>query len=283
MTFTGAGGSGKTRLAIEVASELVPDFRNAIVWIPLATLTDAALLPETISQALGASRALAEHVGRRELLLLLDNFEQVVGAAPELSSLLSACPNLHLLVSSRELLRVQGEVEFAVPPLAEPEAVELFCARASFEPSDEVAELCRRLDDLPLAVELAAARASVLTPRQLLDRLAQRLDLLKGGRDAEARQQTLRATIEWSHDLLDEREKQLFARLPSSPAGARSDAAEDVCGADLDTLQSLIDKSLLRFTGGRYWMWRRSVSTRSSGSRSRRRRSPCAEPTPSTT
>jgi predicted ATPase len=254
VTLTGAGGSGKTRLAIEAAAELVPDFRNAVVWIPLATLTDAALVAETISQALGARDGPAEHIGRRELLLLIDNFEHVVDAAPELSGLLGACPNLRLLVTSRELLRVQGEVEYAVPPLAEPEAVELFCARAGLAPSDDVAELCRRLDELPLAVELAAARANVLTPRQLLDRLAQRLDLLKGGRDAEARQQTLRATIEWSYELLDEEERQLFSRLSVFAGGCTLAAAEDVCASDLDLLQSLVDKSLVRFTGGRYWM-----------------------------
>ena len=254
VTLTGAGGSGKTRLAIEVASELVPDFRNAVVWIPLATLRDPMLVPDAMAQALGAGRSLADHIGRQELLLLLDNFEQVVAAAPELSGLLSACPNLHLLVSSRELLRIQGEVEYAVPPLAGPEAVELFCTRANVESSDDVAELCRRLDDLPLGVELAAARASVLTPQQLLGRLSQRLDLLKGGRDADARQRTLRATIEWSYELLDEPETRLFARLAVFAGGCALAAAEDVCDADLDTLQSLVDKSLLRFTQGRYWM-----------------------------
>jgi predicted ATPase/class 3 adenylate cyclase len=254
VTLTGAGGSGKTRLAIEVAAELVPDFRNAVVWVPLASLRDPSLVPDALAQALGASRALADHVGRRELLLLLDNFEQVVGAAPELSTLLSACPNLRLLVTSRELLRVQGEVEYAVPPLAQPEAVALFCTRANVEPSDDVAELCRRLDDLPLAVELAAARASVLTPRQLLDRLSQRLDLLRGGRDADARQRTLRATIEWSYELLDDAERRLFSRLAIFAGGCTLGASEEVCDADLDTLQSLVDKSLLRFTDGRYWM-----------------------------
>ena len=254
VTLTGAGGTGKTRLAIEVASELVPDFRNAVVWIPLASLSDPTLVTETIAKALDARAGAAEHIGRRELLLLLDNFEQVVDAAPDLSNLLSACPNLHLLVSSRELLRVQGEVEYAVPPLTEPEAVELFCTRSRLEPDDDIAELCGRLDNLPLAVELAAARASVLSPQQLVERLSQRLDLLKGGRDAEARQQTLRATIAWSYDLLDEQEQRLFARLSVFAGGCTLAAVEDVSDADLDTLQSLVDKSLVRFTAGRYWM-----------------------------
>ena len=141
-----------------------------------------------------------------------------------------------------------------MPPLAEREAVELFCCAREPGRSDEVAELCRRLDNLPLAVELAAARASVLTPQQLLERLSQRLDLLKGGRDAEARQQTLRATIEWSYELLDEAEQQLFARLSVFAGGCTLQAAEEVADVDLDTLQSLVDKSLLRFTDGRYWM-----------------------------
>ena len=211
-------------------------------------------MTQTIAQTLGAKDGLAEHVSERELLLLLDNFEQVVEAAPELSQLLEACPNLRLLVTSRELLRISGEVEYPVPPLAEPEAVELFCERSRLEPDETIAELCRRLDDLPLAVELAAARTRVLTPAQILDRLGQRLDLLKGGRDADPRQQTLRATIEWSHDLLTDDEKQLFARLAVFAGGCTLDAAEAVCDADLDVLQSLVEKSLLRHTGDRFWM-----------------------------
>jgi predicted ATPase len=145
---------------------------------------------ETIAQTLGAKDGLADHIGERELLLLLDNLEQVIEAAPELASLVEACSNLKLLVTSRELLRVRGEVEFAVPPLADPEAVELFCTRAGAKPDATIQELCRALDNLPLAIELAAARASVLSPRQILGRLSQRLDLLKGGRDADPRQQT---------------------------------------------------------------------------------------------
>src|SRR5436190_20272052 len=144
VTLTGPGGSGKTRLAIESAAELVPAFRNGVFWIGLAPLREPALVAETVGQTLGAKGGLAEHVGERELLLLLDNFEQVVEAAPELSSLLESCPNLRLLVTSRELLRVRGEVEYPVPPLEQPEAVELFCARSQLPRSDEIAELCRR-------------------------------------------------------------------------------------------------------------------------------------------
>ena len=187
------------------------------------------------------------------MLLLLDNLEQVIDAAPDVSELLTACPNLALLVTSRELLRVRGEVEYAVPPLADREAVELFCERSRLTSDDTIAELCERLDNLPLAVELAAARTNALSPGQILDRLSQRLDLLKGGRDAEARQQTLRATIEWSYELLSTEEQELFARL-SVFAGCTVEAAEEVAGADLDSLQSLVEKSLLRFTEERYWM-----------------------------
>src|SRR5207245_1130451 len=171
-----------------------------------------------------------------------------------LASLLEACPTLCLLVTSRELLRIRGEVEYPVPPLAEPEAVELFCARSQLDRSDGIAELCRRLDNLPLAVELAAARTSVLSPAQILERLSQRLDLLKGGRDSESRQQTLRATIAWSYDLLTEEERRLFASLSVFAGGCTLEAAAEVAEADLDTLQSLIDKSLLRFADGRFWM-----------------------------
>jgi predicted ATPase len=254
VTLSGPGGSGKTRLAIEAAAELVSEFKAGVFWVGLAPVRDPALVTETIAQTLGAKDGLTEHIGERELLLLLDNLEQVVGAAPELAELVEACPNLKLLSTSRELLRVRGEVEYAVPPLSEPEAVHLFCDRAQTEADEPIAELCRRLDNLPLAVELAAARARVLSPRQILERLSKRLDLLKGGRDAEARQQTLRAAIEWSYDLLDEEEQRLFARLSVFRGGCTIDAAEELAEADIDVLQSLVDKSLVRRTGERFWM-----------------------------
>ena len=254
VTLTGPGGSGKTRLAIEAASLVVADYKAGVFWVGLASLRDPALVIETIAQTLGAKDGLAEHIGERELLLLLDNLEQVIEAAPELSALLAACANLTLVVTSRELLRIQGEVEYAVPPLAEPEAVALFCERARLEPSGEIAELCARLDNLPLAVELAAARTKALSVAQILERLSQRLDLLKGGRDADPRQQTLRATIEWSYELLSLDEQQLFARLGVFASGCTLEAAEEVVDAELDTLQSLVDKSLLRFSLERYWM-----------------------------
>jgi predicted ATPase/class 3 adenylate cyclase len=254
LTLTGSGGSGKTRLAIEAAGELVPDFKAGVFWVPLAAVRDAALVTETIARTIGAPGALADHVGERELLLLLDNLEQVVEAAPELATVVEACPNLRLLVTSRERLRVRGEVEYPVEPLADPEAVELFCARARAEPDPAVEELCRALDNLPLALELAAARSNVLSPSQILERLSQRLDLFTGGRDTDPRQQTLRATIEWSHDLLDSEEQRLFARLAVFRRGSTLEAAEDVAGAGLDPLQSLVDKALLRHTDERFWM-----------------------------
>jgi predicted ATPase len=254
LTLSGPGGSGKTRLAIEAATELLPQFKAGVFWVGLSALRDPALVTETIVQTLGAKEGLAEHIAERELLLLLDNFEQVVEAALELGGLLESCPNLKLLVTSRELLRVRGEVDYPVPPLQGAEAVELFCQRARLDPDETTAELCGRLDQLPLAIELAAARTSVLSPAQILERLSQRLDLLKGGRDAEARQQTLRATIEWSHDLLNAEEQQLFARLAVFRGGCTLEAAEQVADADLDTLQSLVDKSLLRHTNERFWM-----------------------------
>jgi non-specific serine/threonine protein kinase len=254
VTLTGPGGSGKTRLAIETAAELVPEFKAGVFWVGLATLRDPALVLETIARELGAKGELSEHIGEREMLLLLDNLEQVVNAAPELAGLTEACPNLRLLVTSRELMRIRGEVEYQVLPLAEPDAVELFCARAQVEPGKAVEELCRRLDHMPLALELAASRARILTPEQILERLSQRLDLLQGGRDADPRQRTLRATIEWSHDLLSPGEQQLFARLSVFAGGCTLEAAEEICDADLDTLQSLAEKSLLRFTDERFWM-----------------------------
>jgi predicted ATPase/class 3 adenylate cyclase len=254
LTLTGPGGSGKTRLAIEAAAELVPEFNAGVFWVGLAPLRDPALVPDTIGHTLGAKDSLTEHIGEREILVLLDNFEQVVASAPELANLLEACPNLRLLVTSRELLRVRGEVSYPVLPLADTDAVHLFCTRAQLEPDEVSADLCRRLDNLPLALELAAARTSVLAPIQILERLSKRLDLLKGGRDAEARQQTLRSTLEWSYDLLEEGEKRLFVRLSVFAGGCALEAAEQVAEADLDVLQSLVDKSLLRHGDERFWM-----------------------------
>lgn len=254
VTLSGPGGSGKTRLAIEAAADVVGEMTAGVFWVALATVRDPALVTETIGQVLGARDDLAVHIGSRQLLLVLDNLEQVIDAAAKLVALLTACPNLQLLVTSRELLRVQAETDYPVPPLDTPEAVKLFGQRAQLDPDSTIAELCVRLDNLPLAVELAAARTRVLTPAKILERLTQRLDLLKSGRDADPRQQTLRATIAWSHDLLAEGERRLFARLAVFAGGCTLEAAEDVIDADIDTLQSLVDKSLVRHSIGRFWM-----------------------------
>jgi predicted ATPase len=254
VTLTGPGGSGKTRLALEAAATLVPSYKAGVFWIGLASLRDPSLVTATIAQTIGSKNGVAEHIAKREMLLLLDNLEQVIEAAPELAALLPGCPNLTLLVTSRALLRVQGEVEYVVPPLATPEAVSLFCARSRLEPSEEITELCARLDDLPLALELAAARTKALSPRQLLERLDEWLNLLRGGSDADPRQQTLRATIEWSYDLLSDEEQRLFRALSVFSGGCTLEAARDVADADLDTLQSLVEKSLVRFSNERYWM-----------------------------
>jgi predicted ATPase/class 3 adenylate cyclase len=254
VTLAGPGGTGKTRLAVEAAGELVSEFGAGVFWIGLAPVRDPALVLDTVARTLGAQQELAAHIGRQRLLLVLDNLEQVIESAVELAALLRACPNLRLLVTSRELLRVDGEVVYPVPALAEPEANELFCARARIEPDDVVAELCARLDSLPLALELAAARVSVLSPAQILERISQQLDLFQAGRDADARQQTLRATMAWSYDLLSTDEQRLFARMGVFRGGCTLETAEQVAGADVAGLQSLLDKSLLRRTGERFWM-----------------------------
>jgi predicted ATPase len=253
-TLTGPGGTGKTRLAIEAATAVIGDYKAGVFWVGLAAVRDWRLVVDTIAQALGARDGLHDHIGAREMLLLLDNFEHVVDAAPEISALLRTCPNLAVIVTSRELLRIDGEVEHAVPPLAAEEAVALFCARSGLAPDREIAELCTRLDELPLAVELAAARARAMSPGMILERLSLKLDLLKGSRDADPRQQTLRATIEWSYELLTPAERELLARLSVFAGGWTLDAAEVVARADIDTLQSLVEKSLVRFANGRYQM-----------------------------
>jgi predicted ATPase/class 3 adenylate cyclase len=260
LTLAGPGGTGKTRLGLQAAAEAAERYPDGIFWVPLAPLRDPELVLVTAGQALGAEDGLVEHLADKSLLLLFDNFEHVVEAAPGLSELLAACPNVHLLVTSRELLRIPGERAYPVPPLAPEDGTELFVARAratlpGFVASDAVPELCARLENLPLALELAAARVRVLSPEQLLRRLSQRLDLLKAGRGVDPRQQTLRATIEWSHELLKEDEQRLFARLAVFVGGCTLESAEAVCDADLDTLESLVDKSLVRVReDDRFWM-----------------------------
>ena len=260
LTLTGAGGSGKTRLALHAAGELAEAYPDGVWWVPLAPLTDPADVGAAAARALGGGDSLPEIVDGRRLLLLLDNFEHVVEAAPELAAVLAKCPHADVLVTSRERLRVQGEHVYPVPVLEREQARELFVARAraaqpGFEPDEHLDELCSRLDDLPLALELAAARTSLLTTQQLLERLGDRLDLLRGGRDAETRQRTLRATIEWSYELLEPEERMLLAALSVFRGGWTLEAAERVADADLELMQSLVDKSLVRrWESGRFGM-----------------------------
>jgi predicted ATPase len=263
VTLTGAGGSGKTRLALQVAAELVEEFVDGVWFVSLAALRDAELVESTVARVFGLTepQTLAGHLAGLHALVLLDNFEQLVDAAPRLAQLLARTAEVKLLVTSREPLHVAAEREYLVPPLAKDEAVALFVERVramkpAFEADKYVAEICRRLDNLPLALELAAARSKVLTPEQMLLRLEQRLPLLTAGaRDAPERQRTLRATIDWSYDLLTDEERLLFRRLAVFAGSFDLEAAEAVCAADVDTLGSLLDKSLLRQTAdGRFFM-----------------------------
>jgi predicted ATPase len=266
LSIVGPGGAGKTRFALELArrarEDRFSDYEDGVFSCFLASLRDSALVLPTFAQTLAlreepgadALETLVTHLQDKRLLLVLDNLEHLLACAPVVAELLAACPGLILLCTSRELLRIQGERAFELPPLAEVESVELFCERAQVEPSQSIAELCRQLEGLPLAIELAAARSRLLSPEQLLSRLSGRLDLLKAGRDADPRQQTLRATIQWSYDLLSEEEQRLFRSLSVFAGGCTLEAAEEVCRADLDALASLLDKSLLRRSDDRFWM-----------------------------
>ena len=241
LTLTGPGGTGKTRLAAQAAALASDGYPDGVWWVPLAALREPELVLETAAQVVGSQNGLAEHIADKSLLMLFDNFEQVVEAAGDVASLLAACPSLDLLVTSREPLHVTGEQEYAVPPLVHEEGVGFFLARAravkpGFEVDDAVSEICRRLDDLPLALELAAARVRALSSTQILERLEQRLPLLTGGaRDLPERQRTLRGAIEWSYELLNGEEQRLFARLSVFLGGCTLEAAEEICEADLDT------------------------------------------------
>jgi predicted ATPase len=264
LTLSGPGGTGKTRLALQAAAAAADGYPDGVWWVPLAPLKDPAIVLSTVGETLGVKGELPSEIEGKRMLLLLDNFEHLIDAAEAVAGLVAACPDLTVLVTSRERLQLAGEHEYAVPALAPPDGLALFAARAralgTEVDGDEAAlELCERLDNLPLALELAAARTKLFSPAQLLERLGRRLDLFKGGRDADPRQRTLRATIEWSYDLLTVEEQQLFARLSVFAGGCTYEAAEEICDADEDTLQSLLDKSLLRraesATGeSRYWM-----------------------------
>lgn len=283
VSLTGPGGTGKTRLSLEIASALLEHFPEGVYFIPLAEIADPQLVVSKIAQQLEVQEAgsqpllenLKDYLRDRSFLLVLDNFEQVVSAAPLLTDLLGASPGLKALITSRVVLNLRGEHEYAVPPLLLPETVEgasierlaeyesiqLFVERSraadpAFALSDEnagsVSEICRRLDGLPLAIELAAARIKLLTPREMLARLSDRLRLLTGGaRDLPARQRTLRNTLDWSYSLLNPDEQRLYARLGVFVGGFTLEAAEAVCNPDnrLDVMEgvlSLVNNSLLQ-------------------------------------
>ena len=284
LTLTGPGGIGKTRLALQAAADLLDDFPDGTFFVPLATLTEAELLLPAVAETLGVretgeqslDESLKEYLNERQLLLLLDNFEQILEAAPVVTALLGGAPGLKVLATSRAPLGLYGEHEFPVPALTLPdlerppplerlmqyEAVGLFVERARAVKPDisitnesalAVAEICVRLDGLPLAIELAAARTKLLPPQAMLARLGSRLKLLRGGaRDLPERQRTLRATIEWSYELLDEGEKTLFARLSVFSGGRTLEAVEAVCDTEgdlsvdvLEGISSLLDKNLI--------------------------------------
>jgi predicted ATPase/DNA-binding SARP family transcriptional activator len=263
VTLTGAGGIGKTRLALMAAAKVVRDFRDGVWFVPLAALRKWELVQPTIAYELEIKepQTLEGYLRDKRLLIVLDNFEQLLEAAASLAAVLRQAAGLKLLVTSRSPLHLSGEQLYPVPPLGGEEARRLFeerarAAKPSFAPNEHVGEICRRLDNLPLALELAASRVNVLSTESLLGRLESRLPLLTAGaRDLPERQQTLRATIGWSYDLLTQREKELFARLAAFAGAFALEAAEAVADADVDTLQSLVDKSLLRQTvSGRFLM-----------------------------
>jgi predicted ATPase/DNA-binding CsgD family transcriptional regulator len=271
LTITGPGGIGKTRLAQAVAAVAADEFADGVVFVPLQSVRDPGHVIGTIARSLGLydgegdlEQRLVAHVEGSQLLLLVDNFEQVVDAAPALAAIVAASPSLKIVVTSRTRLRVSGEQELPLVPLTRGDAVSLFVARAravrpDFQPDaadlEAVAEICGRLDDLPLAVELAATRVKVLSPATMLARMERRLELLtSGSRDAPSRHRALRDTIGWSVDLLADDERALFRRLSVFVGGCTLEAAEEVCRVDLDALVSLVDKSLVRADGERFGM-----------------------------
>jgi len=272
VTLTGTGGIGKTRLGLELVQRLAPEFQHGAAVTPLATTRDPALVARAILDTLeipevgqDADELLAKTLADSELLLLVDNFEQVLPAAATIAQLLAGAPGVKVIVTSRAPLHVAAEREYPVPPLADDEAAELFVSRAqaadpNFELSEKnaaaVSELCARLDGLPLAIELAAARTKLLPPATLLSRLGNRLELLaEGRRDAPHHQQTLRMTFDWSYDLLDQNAQRLFAQLAVFAGGCTLASAEAVCdGAVLETLGALVDESLVRRRDTRFSM-----------------------------
>jgi predicted ATPase/DNA-binding winged helix-turn-helix (wHTH) protein len=272
VTLTGPGGAGKTRLAIAAAATVATEFPGGVRFVGLASVSQPDLVAAALTKSLNiqqvANRTLPQMIAdylqeSGPFLFVLDNFEQELPAGKEVAEILASCPALKVLVTSRECLRIYGEQEYPVAPLEEDSAVQLFVQRAAavrptfalnLENSDAIREICRRLDGLPLAIELAAARTKLLSPSAILERLQSRLQLLTGGPlDLPARQQTLRNTIDWSHGLLNEAEQKLFRRFGVFIGGGTLEAAEAICntardlGIDLfDGLSSLVDKNLVQ-------------------------------------
>jgi len=281
VTLTGPGGTGKTRLALQTAANLVDEFEDGVFFVELAAITAAELVPTTVAQTLGLweipgeqlEATLQGYLAEKQVLLVLDNFEHLLTAAPMVRELLGSASRLRVLATSRASLHVSGEHDYSVPPLAlgamegatdespASEAVSLFYERAravrrdfrlTVENRFVVAEICARLDGLPLAIELAAARVKVIPPEALLPRLQQRLQILTGGsRDLDKRQQTLRSTLDWSYDLLEGADRRLFAQLAVFAGGRTMDAVEAICGSEgeldlFECITSLVDKSLLQ-------------------------------------
>jgi predicted ATPase/class 3 adenylate cyclase len=259
LTLTGAGGVGKTRLAVHAGLALVEHFPNGVFFVGLAPLAEPGLVIPTIAQTLGVRESPGEamldtltgHLSMRRMLLVLDNLEHLVAAGGDIGDLVATAHGVSVIATSREPLRLSAEREHPVAPLDETAALELFCDRAhavipEFSPDAATEEVCRRLDGLPLAIELAAARVRALPPTSMLARLDRRLALLTGGaRDVPERQRTLRAAIDWSYELLDDHERGIFRALSVFAGGCGLDAAEQVCGADPLVLESLVQKSLL--------------------------------------
>ncbi len=283
VTLTGPGGTGKTRLALAVAEAFEPELRDGALFVGLASLSSPELVVPTIADALGVqeggrslAEGVAEHLRAKRMLLVLDNFEQLLPAATFVGELLAAAPRVLVVATSRAPLRLAAEHEYAVPPFDTPDAglpfealvktdaVRLFAARAravgaTFELDEsaarEIAHVCTRLDGLPLAIELAAARSKLLAPTEILERLEREPHLPgTGPRDAPVRQRTLAATIRWSYDLLGEAERQAFARLGVFAGGCTLEAAEHVCETSLDTLGTLVENNLLRRRDSRFMM-----------------------------
>ena len=259
VTIVGPGGIGKTRFALAVAGEAAERYPDGVWFVDLTPLRDPALVLPSIAHSVGAETELTRHFADSHTLLLLDNFEQVVSAAGDVSSLLATCPKLEVLVTSRESLRIASEREYALRPLPEAPAVELFRQRATHvAPDTEVdyavgADICEQLDRLPLAIELAAARVKVFDPETLRTKLEQRLPfLVSRSRDLPERQRALRSTIAWSYELLSDEEQLVFRRLSVSRGGATLEAIAAIAGADADLVESLVDKSLVRLRRGRF-------------------------------